>query len=71
MNASTQSAIRARNPQFKSSRTPRIIAAVAAIIVSVVLFDGVALLGEPDLGRGMNDANATVVAQNAASTVAR
>jgi len=71
MKATTQSAIRARNPQFVSSRTPRIVAAVAAIIVSALLFEGVALLGGRDAGPGLMDLAGTVVAQNASAPAAR
>jgi hypothetical protein len=66
MNASTQSTLNARNPQYTFSRTPRIIAAVAAIVVTIVLFDGVALLGGRDDGRATAAASGTVVAQSTA-----
>ena len=71
MNAMTNSAIRARNPQYVSSRTPRIVAAVAAIVITFVLFEGVALLGEPDSSPGMTDVAGTAVAQNASPDLAR
>ena len=45
MNVSTQTAISARSPRFGLSRTPRIVAAVAAIVVAIVVLNGVALLG--------------------------
>ena len=64
MNAKTKSALNARNPQYTFSRAPRIIAAVAAIAVTVLLFDGVALLGGRDDGQTMAAANGTVVAHS-------
>ena len=53
MNARTESveataAANARRPQMPVSRTPRIVAAVAAIIVTAWLFEGVASLCERD-----------------------
>ena len=71
MNASTQSAINARNPQYVTSRTPRIIAAIAAVIVTAVLFDGVALLGGRDNGVSTAAVTGTVVAQSSSESVAR
>ena len=64
MNATTQSTLNTRNPQYALSRTPRIIAAVAAIAVTVVLFDSVALLGSRDDGMASAAVNGTVVAQS-------
>ena len=64
MNATTQSTLNARNPQYAFSRTPRIIAAVAAIAITFVLFDGVALLGSRDDGMASAAVNRTVVAQS-------
>ena len=64
MNATTQSTLNARNPQYAFARMPRILAAIAAIAVTVVLFDGVALLGSRDDGMASAAVNGTVVAQS-------
>ncbi|MEO7761763.1 MAG: hypothetical protein ABJB04_03905 [Betaproteobacteria bacterium] len=73
MNAKSQqnpSVSEVRNPQFRSSKVPRFIAAVAAIAITVVLFDGVALLGNDD-SRPNAAGQGPVVAQNASPTVSR
>ncbi|MEP6702080.1 MAG: hypothetical protein ABJB04_03755 [Betaproteobacteria bacterium] len=73
MNAKTQSnhaSIEARNPQFKTAKTPRLIAAVAAVIITFVLFDGVALLGDNDDSSALVAAQQTMVAQASTSTLA-
>ena len=73
MNAKTQSnhaAIEARNPQFRTSKTPRLIAAVAAIVITVVLFDGVALLGDNDDSYALAATQPTMVAQSSSDTPA-
>ena len=69
LNATIQSTLNARNPQYVPSRTPRVIAAIAAVVVTLVLFDGVALLGGHDNGIPVYEAG-PVVAQvaQAAST---
>jgi len=71
MNATTQSSIKARNPQYVPSRAPRIVAAVAAIIMTIVLFDGVALLGGRDNGTTLTSVMGTVVAQTTNESTAR
>jgi hypothetical protein len=71
MNASTNSAIRARNPQFVTSRVPRIIAGIAAVVVTLLLFEGVTLLGEPAADPAVIEASATAVAQATAPVEAR
>ena len=71
MNATTQYAIKARDPQYVSSRAPRIVAAVAAAIITIVLFDGVALLGGRDNATSATSVMGTVVAQTTNESTAR
>ena len=71
MNTTTPSSLSARNPQYAMSRKPRMFAALAAVVVTVVLFEGVALLGGHDNTMTTIDVNAAVVAQASGDSVTR
>jgi hypothetical protein len=59
----------ARHPEMPTSRAPRIVAIVAALLVTAALFDGVALLSGLDRGDARMQNAKTVVAQSEAKVV--
>ena len=60
----------ARHPEMPTSRTPRIVAVIAALFVTAVMFDGVASLSALDSADGHIEDAKTVVAL-AETTVVR
>ncbi len=61
----------ARHPEMRTSRTPKIVGIVAAVVVTVWLFDAVASLATQDASTTLVQSQPTVVAQSADTPIVR